>query len=242
MTTHAALDGLGLDDWRRQTRVVLQPIAAPSILGLYAFSAATMMVAANLAGWYGDARSPEFLFPFAAIFGGLAQLLAGMWSFRARDALATAMHGMWGSFWLAYGLLWLLVAAGVTTLPAGKFPELAFWFTMLAAITWIGAFAAAGENLGLFMTLLTLAGGSSCLAIRYFADLGAWETAGGWVLVFSAGFAWYTASAMLLEGVYGRVILPLGMERRRAHVAPGHHAPVEPIEYAFGEPGVRQGQ
>ena len=47
MTTHAALDGLGLDDWRRQTRVVLQPIAAPSILGLYAFSAATMMVAAR---------------------------------------------------------------------------------------------------------------------------------------------------------------------------------------------------
>jgi succinate-acetate transporter protein len=242
MTTHTALNGLGLDDWRRQTRVVLQPIAAPSILGLYAFSAATMMVAANLAGWYGDAGSPEFLFPFAAIFGGLAQLLAGMWSFRARDALATAMHGMWGSFWLAYGLLWLLVAAGATTLPTGAFPELAFWFVMLAAITWIGAIAAAGENLGLFLTLVTLAGGSSCLAIHYFADLSGWETAGGWVLAFSAGFAWYTASAMLLEGVYGRVILPLGMERRHVQVAPGRHAPVEPIEFALGEPGVRQGQ
>ena len=62
------------------------------------------------------------------------------------------------------------------------------------------------------------------------------------MLVFSAGFAWYTASAMLLEGVYGRVILPLGMERRQAHIAPGRHAPVEPIEFALGEPGVRQGQ
>src|SRR5919198_1326377 len=35
------------------TRVVLQPVAAPSILGLYGFAGATFIVAANLAGWYG---------------------------------------------------------------------------------------------------------------------------------------------------------------------------------------------
>jgi len=31
--------------------------------------------------------------------------MAGMWAYRARDAVATAMHGMWGSFWIAYGIL-----------------------------------------------------------------------------------------------------------------------------------------
>src|SRR5918911_730826 len=93
-----------------QTRINLTPIAAPSILGLYGFAGATLMVAANMAGWYGTKSSPGFLFPFAAMFGGLAQFLAGMWAFRARDALATAMHGMWGAFWLAWGILYLLVA------------------------------------------------------------------------------------------------------------------------------------
>src|SRR5436190_23519200 len=86
-------------------RIFLQPIAAPSILGLFGFATATMMVAAWLAGWYGSPASPTFLFPFAAMFGGLAQFLAGMWAYRARDPVATAMHGAWGSFWLAYGLL-----------------------------------------------------------------------------------------------------------------------------------------
>ena len=94
--------------WRDRTRLVLTPIAAPSILGLFGFAGATFIVAAYLANWYGTAATPFFLFPFALFFGGLAQLVAGFYSYRARDGLATAMHGMWGSFWLAFGILNLL--------------------------------------------------------------------------------------------------------------------------------------
>src|SRR3954471_3318304 len=64
MATHGngrTRDGAaGLAEWRDHTRVFLQPIAAPSILGLFGFAAATFMVAANLAGWYGGKASPEF--------------------------------------------------------------------------------------------------------------------------------------------------------------------------------------
>src|SRR3954469_20093460 len=84
------------------TRVFLQPIAAPSILGLAGFAGATFVVASNLAGWWGSSTSGLGLAPFAATFGGLAQLLAGMWAYRARDGIATLAHGTWGSFWLAY--------------------------------------------------------------------------------------------------------------------------------------------
>jgi hypothetical protein len=81
-----------------QVRAVLQPIAAPSILGLYAFAGSTFIVSAHLAGWYGGSDTPLYLLPFAAVFGGIAQFAAGMWAYKARDAIATAMHGMWGSF------------------------------------------------------------------------------------------------------------------------------------------------
>jgi succinate-acetate transporter protein len=97
-----------------RTRVVLQPIAAPSILGLFGFAGATFMVAANLAGWYGNhTTTPLALAPFAMVFGGLAQFLAGIWAYRARDGVATAMHGTWGSFWLGYGVLSILLATHV---------------------------------------------------------------------------------------------------------------------------------
>ena len=56
-----------------------------------------------MAGWYGTGGTPLVLYPFVLTAGGLAQFLAGMWSYRARDGLATAVHGIWGSFWLAFG-------------------------------------------------------------------------------------------------------------------------------------------
>ena len=223
-----------------QTRVVLQPVAAPSILGLFGFAGATLIVAGNLAGWYGSNSSPMFLFPFAMFFGGLAQFLAGMWAYKARDALATAMHGTWGSFWLGYGLLWLLFATGVLTPPTGAFPELGWWFIALAGITTAGALAALLENLALFAVLGTLAAGSILAAIGFMGGFVGVEQAAGWVFFVSAVLAWYTASAMMLAATAKRVILPLGKYQRDANI-PGH-AVTRAIQYEWAEPGVRMGQ
>jgi hypothetical protein len=221
-------------------RVFLQPIAAPSILGLFGFAGATFIVAANAANWYGTANSPEFLFPFAAMFGGLAQFLAGMWAYRARDGVATAMHGMWGSFWLAYGILNLLAATGAITLPVGKFPELGYWFLALAVITALGAFAAAAESISLFTVLASLTVGAGFLAVHYLTGTGWWENAGGWILVGSAIAATYTAGAMMIEGAWGRVVLPLGKLAKDPNI-PGRRI-TRPAQFEFAEPGVRQGQ
>lgn len=227
-------------EMREHTRVFLQPIAAPSILGLFGFAGATFIVAAHLAGWYGSATSPEFLFPFAAMFGGLAQFLAGMWAYKARDGIATAMHGMWGSFWLAYGIFNLLVAVGVYVVPAGSFPELGFWFLVLAAITALGALAAIAESLALFTVLSSLAVGAGFLAIHYLTGVHWWEVAGGWILIGSAIAAAYTAGAMMLEGAWGRVLLPLGKIEKDANI-PGREF-TRPVQFEHGEPGVRMGQ
>ncbi len=117
-----------------QARIYLQPIAAPSILGLYGFAAATFIVAAHMAHWYGNETSGLYLFPFVAIFGGLAQFLAGMWAFRARDGVACAMHGLWGSMWMAYGVLSMLFAFGKIPPPSDRIPEIGYWFIAAAAI------------------------------------------------------------------------------------------------------------
>lgn len=227
----------GVDD---RMRIVLQPIAAPSILGLFGFSAATFIVSAHLAGWYGTPTSGEYLFPFAAMFGGLAQLLAGMWAYRARDGIATAMHGMWGSFWLAYGILNLLAATGALTLPTGTFTELGYWFLALAAITAMGAVAATFENLGITAVLGVLAAGAAFAAVHYLTGGSTWETVAGYVLMASSFLAFYVASAMMLEGAAGRVVLPLGKPMKQAN-KPGARV-TEAVQWAHGEPGVRQGQ
>ena len=239
-TAHNGHAGTELDEWRDHTRVFLQPIAAPSILGLYGFAAATFMVAANLAGWYGGKASPEFLFPFAAMFGGVAQFAAGMWAFRARDALASAIHSMWGAFWIAFGILFLLVATGDLSVPAGTWPEFGYWFLTLGAITGAGALASLAQNLGITAVLVPLSVGSILLAIFYLVGGTGWEHTAGWVLVASAILAFYVATAMLVKSTFGRVILPLGEPKREANV-PGERL-TRVIEFERGEPGVKQGQ
>jgi succinate-acetate transporter protein len=225
-----------------ETRVFLQPIAAPSILGLFGFAGATFIVASNLAGWWGTPQSGLALAPFAAMFGGLAQFLAGMWAYRARDAVATAMHGTWGAFWLAYGILSILVAAGALAAPKPWYhnPEVGFWFFALALVTASGALASLAESVGLFAVLSTLATGSGILAGAFIYGSHGWTEVAGWVLVFSAGFAWYVATAMMLAAAGGRVVLPLGKFSRQANVPGGRVT--RPIELEWAEPGIRMGQ
>src|SRR5206468_1207554 len=91
-----------------------------------------------------------------------------------------------------------------------KSVDFGFWFFALAIITASGAFASVAESLGLFAVLSTLAAGSGILAGALIFGSHSWFTVAGWVLVVSAGFAWYTATAMMLAASAGRTVLPLG--------------------------------
>jgi succinate-acetate transporter protein len=229
------------EPWQDRTRIVLTPVAAPSVLGLFGFFAATLLVGSNMAHWWGTSSSARDVFPYAVMLGGVAQFLAGMWAYRARDGLATAMHGIWGSFWLAFGLYQLLAATG--TLPAVTSPldpAFGFWFIPLAAITGVGALAALARSIGLFAVLGPLAAGCVFAAAGWIGGYGWCLTVAGWLFVFAAGFAFYAASAMMLAAAYGRTVLPTGELSTAANV-PGR-APQEPIEYAGGMPGSRAGQ
>jgi uncharacterized protein len=233
-------------DWEEgfaRPRVVLQPYAAPSVLGLYGFAAATFMVALHLAGVYGGAKTNGTLWPFAAMFGGVAQFMAGMWAYRVRDTVATAMHGMWGAFWIAFGIFNLLIMWGkLPDHPAGSVsdPAFAMWFWTLAAITAAGAFAALAENIALFALLLTLAAGSAFLALGLSAGSTGWVKVAGWVLVVASVLAYYLATAIMLLAGAGKVILPIGKPKKDANT-PGAQ-PVKPIQLEWAEPGIKKGQ
>jgi succinate-acetate transporter protein len=231
-----------LREWRDHARVFLQPIAAPSILGLFGFSCATFMVTAYLVGWYGTKSSPLLIFPFATAAGGIAQGAAAIWAFKARDGLATAIHGIWAAFWLGFGFVNFMIALKLIPAPAphAAVPELGYWFFVLAAVTLAGMIASLAESLAITSVLAPLWVGAAFLGIFYTVGGTGWEKVGGYVTMASAFTAFYTASAMMLASTFGRVIFPLGKYRREANIPGGRHA--YPIQFELGEPGVKQGQ
>jgi succinate-acetate transporter protein len=228
--------------WLARTRVFLQPIAAPSVLGLMGFAVATMMVGAWQAGWYGSASTPQLLWPFALVAGGLLQIIACVECFRARDSIALAVHGIWGAFWIGWSLLELLATTHVMTpIPLGAVNgSFGFWFIGLTLVTFSATLAGLAQGGMLTVTLASLTAGSVLTAIGFWAGNLSVTRAGGWLFVVSAAAAWLLATAMMLEQSFGRTIIPLGKFSADANI-PGRMA-TRPVGRSAGMPGVRVGQ
>jgi len=100
----------------RPTLVELSPAADPAPLGLAAFALTTFMLSGHNASFI-----PDILWVGLALFyGGLVQLLAGMWEFRNRNVFGSTAFSTYGGFWLALGAF--VVLAETTKLGAGLKP------------------------------------------------------------------------------------------------------------------------
>jgi succinate-acetate transporter protein len=167
-----------------------------------------------------------------------------MWSYRARDVVATLAHGMWGAFWLAFGLVQIFILVGKIPAPVPGHANyaLGLWFFGLAYMTGIAAFASMAESLGIASVLWTLAVGSGLSAAGWFiSGIGnGWLGAGGVLFVISAGLAAYMVLAMCLTAATKRTILPTGHLKADRNI-PGRQ-PLEAVELPWAEPGIKQGQ
>ena len=229
------------EGWVARSRVVLTPIAAPSIMGLFGFFIAALIVGAWQGGWYGPASAPLVIWPLALFAGGVMQGIAAIASFRARDGVALAMHTTWASFFLGWGILQLLVAThDVAPIAIGATsPAFAFWFIALTLVTGMCTLASL-RNLGLTATLAFLTLATAVSAAGWYAGNVDAVHAGGYLFVCSAVVAWLVASAMMFESAYGRTIIPLGKRSKQANI-PGR-VTTDPIAYPAGMPGLRVGQ
>jgi hypothetical protein len=79
---HRGLEDLAVakdhEGWIARSRVMLTPIAAPSIMGLFGFAMATVMLGAYQAGWYGTAVTPLVIWPLALFAGGVMRGVAAI--------------------------------------------------------------------------------------------------------------------------------------------------------------------
>lgn len=228
--------------WIARSRIVLTPMAAPSIMGLFGFMIGTAMLGAWQAGWYGSAATPLIIWPLAMVAGGVMQSIAAVASLRARDGAATAAHTAWGSFWIGWGVLQICVLTGLLPIiPLGAVnTSFAFWFIVLALVTIWSTFGAMAENILMTIVLGTLSAASALTAAGFWAGSLGTLRAGGWIFVVSAAAAWLAAGAMTLEHSFGRTIIPVGKWSRRGNI-PGVKA-TDPIAYPAGMPGVKVGQ
>jgi len=90
-----------IDD--RTTAAPVSPIADPAPLGLAGFALTTFLLSAANAGWMTHATGNAWL-SYAFAYGGLAQLLAGMWEFRNRNVFGATAFSTYGGFWIGLAI------------------------------------------------------------------------------------------------------------------------------------------
>ena len=218
--------------WTDRSRIVLTPVAAPAVLGWFAFAIAALLVGSHLAGWWGGEQTLTYLAPFV-LFLGAAQFLAAMWGFRAREPVATAVHGIWGGLWLGMGLAYGLAALDLLTLTGLEMP-LGFLMLGVGIIT-LGVVAATlFENLVLALLAGLAAVAAGIGGIGLMAETTAMVETGGWLLVIAAAAGWYFGTAILLAEISGVQRLPIGRYRMAADV-PGEPT-IEAVAYSTGMP------
>src|SRR5881275_2367243 len=178
------------------TPVPVPPVADPAPLGLAAFALTTFLLSAKNAHW---TRGTDAWLGYALAYGGLAQLLAGMWEFRNRNVFGATAFSTYGGFWIGLGLYVELVASSAKS-TAQVDNDLA-WIVLgfLIINTYLLAWSAA-VNLAVFAVFLTLEITEILLVIGNFATNTSIIKAGGVVGVITAVVAWYTSAAGVING------------------------------------------
>ena len=183
--------------------------ADPGPLGLAGFAGTTFVLSLMNSNLVSD-KGIGVVLALAIAYGGIAQLLAGMWEFRTGNTFGAVAFSSFGAFWISFFVLLHLTAKdGVT--PHGVSAYLWMW----AIFTTYMFFASLRTTGAVALVFLLLAVTFILLAI---GDMGSGHTsithAGGYVGIATAIAAWYASFAAVLNSTFGRIVLPVIPLRR----------------------------
>lgn len=186
-------------------------ISDPGPLGLAGFAATTLFLSAVNSGMLAETVEAG-VFGLAIFYGGIAQLLAGLWEFTKGNTFGSTAFCSFGAFWLAF---WYLVTHGVPEMAAAKAtPDdinhavgtfLLVW-TIFTAYMFIASLKTTGAIAAVFLflavTFLFLCIGA------YAASTGMTKT-GGYLGLITALLAFYASFAGVTNATFKKTVLPV---------------------------------
>ena len=182
-------------------------IATPIPLGLAALATTTVLMGVGLIFQAPAAWGPYFL--QAVFLGGLAELLAGMWSFAYGDPVAATTFSFLGAFYLSWGMGGLPLTATRTAAMASMFSGGLIFVVTGAGVLymWIAAF---NESAAFSATMLFLWVSLVLAGIAMFTGATLLAAISGICAVISGLIAAYASFAELYNASTLREVVPLG--------------------------------
>ena len=187
--------------------------ADPGPLGLAAFALTTFvlsMINAKLVS--GPLTDVPVVLGLAFAYGGVAQLIAGIWEFRTGNTFGAVAFCSFGAFWISF---YILVTNSIKLIPAAHVDSalgLYLWswgifttYMFIASLRTTGAVALVFLLLAATFIILGIGNsGGNVNTIKW----------GGYVGIATAIAAWYASFAAVINSTFGRVVAPVFPLRR----------------------------
>ncbi len=179
--------------------------ADPGPLGLAAFAMTTFVLSMFNSNLVNDKGVPVVL-GLALAYGGIVQLLAGMWEFRTGNTFGAVAFCSFGGFWISFWALEVFYAKQIGG-DAGHAVGLYLWaWAIFTAYMTVAAMRTSGAVLLVFVLL------TATFVLLAIGASGAHETVthwGGYVGLATAAAAWYASFAAVTNSTFGRTVLPV---------------------------------
>jgi uncharacterized protein len=180
-------------------------IADPGPLGLGAFAMTTFFLSVVNTNMV-PASVEVGVLGIALFYGGIAQLLAGMWEFLKDNTFGAVAFVSYGAFWLSF---WYLISqGGASAMGADKSKGVGL-FLLAWTIFTVTMFICSTRTSALLMAVLFfLSLTFISLTIGAFGTLESMTKLGGWFGIVTAALGWYGCMAGVMNATAKRVVLP----------------------------------
>ncbi|HUY30006.1 MAG TPA: acetate uptake transporter [Acidimicrobiales bacterium] len=181
-------------------------IADPAPLGLAGFAMTTFLLSlgnSNLVKGVGTGA----VLALALVYGGLAQLLAGMWEFKNKNTFGALAFTSYGAFWLAFFYYVKYIAGG---LGAQGYQATGYFLLCWTIFTAYMTIASLRTNVAVVLVFVALTVTFLFLTIGALDQNNTITHIGGYVGLVTAVLAWYASLAGVTNATWKRVVFPVG--------------------------------
>jgi hypothetical protein len=174
--------------------------ADPGALGLAAFGLTTFVLSFANAGLIPGGGVT--VLGLALFYGGIGQVIAGVWEFANKNTFGATAFTSYGLFWMA---AWFLLTSGNKV----DAPGVGLFFLAWGIFTLYMTFAAIKTNLIILLVFIALTLTFAFLSIGEFAGSVPIHQIGGYLGILTALLAFYGSFATVINSTFKRVVLPV---------------------------------
>lgn len=180
--------------------------ANPAPLGLFGFGMTTILLNLHNAGFF---EMNSMIYAMGLFYGGLAQIIAGIMESKKNNTFGFTAFVSYGFFWLTLVGLLVLPKLGWVVAPSegGMIAYLIMW-GIFTAILFVGTLKINRALQFVFATLTIL---FFLLALGDITGNATLKTFTGYEGIICGASAVYTGAANVLNEMYGKSVLPLGI-------------------------------